>query len=97
MLGNLLDHACTFTEQGRIVVTIDNDRVIVQDTGIGMAADVVQRAFDPFFRADPNAPEAKGLGLSIVRRLGERFGWPVTLESAPNTGTTAIIHFAARR
>ena len=97
MLGNLLDNACTFTERGRIAVIIGNDRVTVRDTGIGMSTDVVQRAFDPFFRADPNAPEGKGLGLSIVRRLGERFGWPVTLESAPGQGTTAVIHFVARR
>jgi len=97
MLGNLLDNACTFTEQGRIEVTIGSDRVAIHDTGIGMSADVVQRAFDPFFRADPNAPEGKGLGLSIVRRLGERFGWPVTLESISGRGTTAVIHFVARR
>jgi signal transduction histidine kinase len=97
MLGNLLANACTFTEKGRVAVIIGNDRVTVRDTGIGMSADVVQRAFDPFFRADPNAPEGKGLGLSIVRRLGERFGWPVTLESAPDQGTTAVIHFVARR
>ena len=97
MLGNLLDNACTFTEQGRIVVTIGSDRITVRDTGIGMTSDVVQRAFDPFFRADPNAPEGKGLGLSIVRRLGERFGWPVALESVPGEGTVAVIHFVARR
>jgi len=97
MLGNLLDNACTFTEQGRIDVTIGSDRIAIHDTGIGMSADVVQRAFDPFFRADPNAPEGKGLGLSIVRRLGERFGWPVTLESISGRGTTAVIHFVARR
>jgi signal transduction histidine kinase len=35
-----------------------------------------------------------GLGLSVVRRLGERFGWPVTLQSAPGTGTLATILFA---
>ncbi|MGN6514046.1 MAG: sensor histidine kinase [Lysobacteraceae bacterium] len=97
MLGNLLANACAFTEEGRIEVAIARDRIAVSDTGVGMAAEVLQRAFDPFFRADPNAPEGKGMGLSIVRRLGERFGWPVTLESAPGRGTTAVIHFVARR
>ena len=37
----------------------------------------------------------KGMGLSIVRRLGERFGWPVTLESTPAVGTTATVRFSA--
>jgi signal transduction histidine kinase len=97
MLGNLLRNACAFTEQGRIAVTLDEDRIAVSDSGIGMSAETLERAFEPFYRANPDLPEAKGMGLSIVRRLGERFGWPVTLESAPGRGTTAVIHFVARR
>ena len=94
MLGNLLANACTFTERGRIDVRIDADRVVIRDTGIGMSAETLQRAFDPFFRAEPDNPAGKGMGLSIVRRLGERFGWPVTLESVHGAGTIATIRFA---
>jgi signal transduction histidine kinase len=95
MVGNLLANACTFTEQGRIDVRIEPDRVVVQDSGIGMSPESLQRAYEPFFRADPANPSMKGMGLSIVRRLGERFGWPVSLESAPGIGTTATIRFTA--
>jgi len=95
MLGNLLANACTFTERGRIDVRIDADRIVVRDTGIGMSAETLQRAFDPFFRAEPDNPAGKGMGLSIVRRLGERFGWPVTLESVHGAGTIATIRFAS--
>jgi signal transduction histidine kinase len=94
MLGNLLANACTFTEQGRIDVRIEPDRVVVHDSGIGMSPDTLQRAYEPFYRADPANPATKGMGLSIVRRLGERFGWPVSLESTPGIGTTATIRFA---
>lgn len=94
MLGHLLANACTFTTQGRIEVRIERDRVAVSDTGIGMSADALQRAFDPFYRADPDNPLGKGMGLPIVRRLGERFGWPVGLESVSGRGTTATIRFA---
>src|SRR4249919_546647 len=94
MVGNLLANACTFTEQGRIDVRIEPDRVVVHDSGIGMSADTLQRAYEPFYRADPANPATKGMGLSIVRRLGERFGWPVSLESAPGIGTTATLRFA---
>ena len=97
MLRNLLANACTFTEHGRIEVRIESDRVVVNDTGIGMSADTLQRAFDPFYRADPDKVSGKGMGLSIVRRLGERFGWPVALDSLPGHGTTAIIHFGEAR
>ena len=93
MLGNLLDNACTFTEQGRIEVRIGNDRVEVRDTGIGMGPETIERAFEPFYRANLDSPQGKGMGLSIVRRLGERFGWPVTLESTAGRGTVATIRF----
>ena len=97
MLRNLLLNAGTFTEQGRIEVRIEADRVVVSDTGIGMDAGTLQRAFDPFYRADPDNVTGKGMGLSIVRRLGERFGWPVSLDSEPGQGTTATIHFGDGR
>ncbi len=94
MLDNLLSNACTFTEEGRIEVHIERDRIVVNDTGIGMAPETLQRVYDPFYRADQFNPSGKGMGLSIVRRLGERFGWPVMLESTPGAGTRATISFA---
>lgn len=93
MLDNLLRNACTFTEQGRIDVRIDADRVSIQDTGIGMSEETLRRAYDPFYRADLENPSGKGMGLSIVRRLGERFDWPVSIESEPGRGTVAVIRF----
>ena len=94
MLRNLLSNASNFTERGRIEVRIEPDRVVVADTGIGMAPDVLQRAFDPFYRAEPDRVSGKGMGLSIVRRLGERFGWPIGIESKPGQGTMVSIRFA---
>ena len=95
MLDNLLANACAFTQSGTIELRIAADRVIVRDTGIGMAPEILQRIYEPFYRADQFAVGGKGMGLSIVRRLGERFGWPVTIESAPGEGTQATIAFAA--
>ena len=94
MVGNLLGNACQFTDEGRIEVRIGKDRIVVRDTGIGMNREELDKAFEPFYRADQANPVGKGIGLSIVRRLGERFGWPVTLESTPGEGTTATIAFA---
>lgn len=94
MLGQLLENACDFTEQGRIEVRLEADRVVVRDTGIGMTPETLRKAQDPFYRADQFNPSGKGMGLSIVYRLGERFGWPLTLDSEPGAGTTATIGFA---
>ncbi|CAN5682808.1 HAMP domain-containing sensor histidine kinase [soil metagenome] len=95
MLDNLLSNACSFTEAGRVEVRIEADRILVSDTGIGMAPETLQRVYDPFYRADQFNAGGKGMGLSIVRRLGERFGWPITLESTAGTGTEASIKFSS--
>ena len=94
MLGQVLDNACVFTERGRIEVRLEAGRVVVTDTGIGMTSDVLRKAWDPFYRAELVNPSGKGMGLPIVRRLGERFHWPVTLESTPGAGTVVSIEFA---
>ena len=94
MIGNLLNNAVRYTEHGQIILHITGGSIEVRDSGIGMSPETLAKAFDPFFRADSERPEGKGIGLSIVRRLGDRFGWPVTLTSAPGEGTVAVIRFA---
>lgn len=93
VVSNLLRNACSYTDAGRIDVILEQDRVIVRDTGIGMSEEVVARVFEPFYRAEPMRPQGTGLGLSIVRRLCERFGWKIEIESEPMQGTTATVRF----
>lgn len=93
MLGNLLSNAARYTDNGAIEIRVQPDRVSVRDTGIGMSSETLERAFDPFYRADQETG-GLGLGLSVVRRLADRFGWPVELESTPGQGTLATIRFA---
>jgi signal transduction histidine kinase len=92
LLGNLLRNACNYTETGVVEVRLTANGVTVRDTGVGMDADELERAFEPFVRVgDQRTTEGSGIGLSIVRRLSERYGWPVTLDSTPGRGTTATI------
>lgn len=94
VMSNLLRNACTYTDQGRVEVVLEQDRVIVRDTGIGMSAETIEQAFEPFYRADQARPQGIGLGLSIVRRLCDRFGWSIDLQSEPGQGTVATLSFA---
>jgi signal transduction histidine kinase len=93
LLGNLLRNACHYTDAGAVTVTVRAGSVEVADSGIGMSTDELGRAFDPFFRGGDQRKEGQGIGLSIVRRLSERYGWPVRLESEPGRGTVATISF----
>jgi signal transduction histidine kinase len=93
LLGNLLRNACHYTESGSVTVTVRADSVTVADTGVGMSGEELDRAFDPFFRGGDQRKDGQGIGLSIVRRLSERYDWPVRLDSEPGCGTVATISF----
>ena len=95
MLGSLLSNAVRFTDGGRIGIRLLADRVEVSDTGIGMDAAALARAFEPFYRANLEQPPGPGLGLSIAHRLGQRCRWPLQLASTPGEGTRATILFGA--
>lgn len=94
ILGNLLSNAVRFTDRGSIRVRVAADRLEVEDTGIGMDAAELARAFEPFYRADASQVGG-GLGLSIAHRLGQRCGWSLLLDSTPGIGTRATLLFGA--
>jgi len=94
VLGQLLRNACEHTDAGRIEVRVEADRIEVEDSGAGMDAATLARAFQPFFRGNESAATGKGLGLHVVQRLVERLGWSVELRSSPGAGTTATVRFA---
>jgi signal transduction histidine kinase len=93
LVGNLLRNACHYTDAGSVSITVRAGSVTIADTGVGMSTDELARAFDPFYRGGDQRRDGQGIGLSIVRRLSERYGWPVNLESKAGTGTTATISF----
>jgi signal transduction histidine kinase len=70
-------------------------RVIVADTGPGMSAEILERAFDPFFTTRGEA-SGTGLGLAICRRITRDHGGKVRLDSQPGRGTQAIVELPVR-
>jgi signal transduction histidine kinase len=102
ILRNLLSNALKFTERGGIVVEAGREnawmRFRVQDTGIGIAAEDLERVFEPFWQAEASTTRrhgGAGLGLSVARRLAQLLGGDITVESEPGTGTTFIVRLPA--
>jgi len=93
MVGNLIRNACLYTEAGTVRVIVGEDYVSVEDSGIGMSEDELMQAFQPYFRGQRSNRGGTGVGLTLVRRLSERFDWPIELNSTLGAGTTATIHF----
>jgi signal transduction histidine kinase len=96
VIGNLLRNAINYTRDGRVDVTITKTGVRVADTGIGMSGEELERAFDPFYRADESRGMTRGdgLGLAIVKRLVRQFGWKISAHSRAGEGTTIEVAFA---
>jgi len=66
----------------------------VQDSGIGMAASDIPRAFQPFTQLDGSTGRqfhGSGLGLYLARTLAEAMGMRLELDSRPGQGTTATL------
>jgi PAS domain S-box-containing protein len=64
-------------------------QITFQDTGCGIAPDVLARAFEPFYST--KGERGTGLGLAICRQIIDSHGGTMRLESTPEVGTTVII------
>src|SRR5579883_1558774 len=93
VVGNLIRSACMYTEQGQIVVRVQDGSVRVADTGTGVDGQSPARDGQPL--RYPGRGDARGIGLAIVLRIADRFGWPVQLDSAPGRGTVVTLNFPA--
>jgi two-component system sensor histidine kinase RegB len=72
----------------RVALSGGRVRVHVTDEGHGMSPEVLERAGEPFFTTRPPG-RGTGLGLFVVRLHAERLGGTLSLDSAPERGTTA--------
>lgn len=95
IVGNLLRNAVTYTSSGEVRISIDGSRLTIVDTGPGMTQADLDRLFQPFFRANPGDRQrgGHGVGLTIVKRLTDRFKWPLDVQSQRGVGTTVTVDF----
>ncbi|NTW98670.1 MAG: response regulator [Geobacteraceae bacterium] len=100
VLGNLAGNAVKFTEQGHIVIGVEQAGPVekgripltfsVSDTGIGMNHEEVERVFEAFSQADSSITRkygGTGLGLSIAKSLLQLMGTALVVESEPGKGS----------
>jgi signal transduction histidine kinase len=92
VIGNLLRNAVTHTDHPKIDVVLTGARVTVEDYGPGIETGLQAVMFDRYSRGT-NAHTGFGIGLALVRRFCDQFGWPVTVESKPGAGTRITIEF----
>jgi signal transduction histidine kinase len=92
VFGNLLNNALKYTPIGgevRITARPEDGmvRFDVEDTGIGIAAEYLDRVFEKFFRVPEQEHIDSGLGLTIAKEIIEAHGGKIAVTSQPGKGT----------
>ena len=98
-VSNLVENAVKYSEAGnivniRILSVAGNLTVEVEDHGIGIPADSIDRVFERFYRVDrarSRGTGGTGLGLSIVRHVATNHGGEVNVRSREGEGSTFIL------
>lgn len=98
VLVNLIDNAIKYTEQGGITIRIrradDRVRINIEDTGVGIPPEHLERIFERFYTVDKSRARkygGTGLGLSIVKHIIMLHGGTISVASEVNHGTTFTI------
>lgn len=97
LLQNLLGNAVKYTDHGSVALkcAMEQDGIVitVQDTGIGIPADKLERIFDEYYQVDTHGTKRMGvgLGLAIVKEVSRLLGFSVRISSDLGTGTQASV------
>lgn len=93
VINNLLRNSFTYTEKGSIRIRLDEHGLEVADTGLGIPREALDKVFQRHYKGSHS--KGAGIGLSLVKKICDRYGWSIRLESEEGKGTRALLQFHA--
>jgi two-component system, sensor histidine kinase len=103
LLQNLIGNALKYTERGyvRISHNVDPDALVlkIEDSGVGIPEDKLERIFDEYYQIGPQGTQrlGVGLGLAIVREVSRLLGYSVAVASTVGEGTCVSLSIPRHR
>lgn len=93
-LGNLIGNACKYTHEGEVRIVVEAGAVLIEDSGPGLSEEDAAKLFERGYRGSgAGGTSGGGIGLSIVRRLCELYGWDVSIRPGAERGAIARLSF----
>jgi signal transduction histidine kinase len=93
VIGNILKNAVKYTDKKVINVFVTDEGVVIQDYGPGIDKAVQETLFDRFNRGENRNPDGTGIGLALVRRFCDQYGWVIDFRSEETKGTRVAVAF----
>ena len=91
VIANLVRNGFTYTERGTVVLTLDERELRVRDTGLGIPRAALGRVFERLHKGAHS--QGEGIGLALVKKICDRHGWGIRIESEEGRGTEAVWTF----
>lgn len=96
-LGNLIGNAVKYSQEGEVRVHVGSGAVSVSDSGPGLSEEDAAKLFQRGYRGThAGHSQGGGIGLSIVSRLCDLYGWQVSVRPGGERGVVATLTFAPR-
>ncbi len=95
LVANLIRNSFRYTERGTVTVSLASNQLTVIDTGVGIDTATRTQIFKSYVKNNTGDTNRIGLGLTIVQRICERYGWIVSFESTRGQGSRFTVLFTS--
>lgn len=93
LISNIIRNAFLYTEKGSVKIQLEQNKLEIIDTGIGISEKDLAHIFEQGYRGTNATGQGSGLGLSLVKRICSYYNWNISIKSTKGEGTTVTWNF----
>ena len=99
VIGQILSNSLKYTKDGGIKIYVQNGTLLIEDTGIGIRSEDLPRVFEKGYTGINGRDDrhATGIGLYLCKKILNRLGHNISIESEEEKGTHVLIRFPQKK